>query len=91
MIVKADKSQFENYLSDAANINGDCDKVYFPETKEDVIQIFKEANNKNEKVTISASRTGLTGGSIPENGALISTEKLNKILSVDLVDKNVIV
>ncbi len=91
MIVKLDKSQFENYLSDAANIKGDCEKVFFPETKEEVIQILKDANNKREKVTISASRTGLTGGSIPENGILISAEKMNKILSLDLKNKFVIV
>jgi len=91
MIVKADKSQFGNYLNDAANIKGDCEKVFFPETSEEVIQVLKDANINNEKVTISASRTGLTGGSIPENGILISTEKMNKILSIDLENKFVIV
>ena len=39
MIVKNDKSQFQTYLTDAANIKGECEKVYFPETEEELIEI----------------------------------------------------
>ncbi len=91
MIIKEDKSEFESYLVDAANIKGNCNKVYFPETAEEIKQIIENANKEKINVTISAARTGLNGGSIPQNGILISTEKLNKIISIDSTTKTAIV
>ncbi len=87
MIVKTDKSDFESYLEDAANIKGDCQKVCFPENEEEVSELIKQANELGQKVTISAGRTGLTGGSVPSEGILVSTEKLNRILSIDRSSK----
>lgn len=83
MIVKTDKSDFQSYLVDAANIKGSCDTVYFPESTGEVIDIISQANKSRQKVTISAGRTGLNGGSVPQEGILISTEKLKKIISID--------
>ena len=80
MIVKIDKSEFENYLCDAANIKGNCEKVFFPENKSEIVEILKNANGQKLQVTVSSARTGLTGGSVPESGILISLEKLNKII-----------
>lgn len=91
MILKTDKTEFENYLTDAANIKGDCEKVYLPESKSEIIELLKQANEEKTKVTISSARTGLTGGSVPENGILISLEKLNKIISIDEKNRTVIV
>jgi D-lactate dehydrogenase (cytochrome) len=91
MIIKEDKDDFESYLIDAANVKGDCQKVYFPENEEEVCSLLENANSAEFKVTISASRTGLSGGSVPQNGILISTEKLNKIVSIDSISKSVVV
>ena len=83
MLVKNEISTFESYLADAANITGNCEKVIFPENNEEIIAILKQANKTSEKVTISAARTGLNGGSVPNSGILVSTEKLDKIVSID--------
>jgi len=91
MIVKIDKSEFENYLCDAANIKGNCEKVFFPENKSEIVEILKNANEQKLQVTVSSARTGLTGGSVPESGILISLEKLNKIISLDEENKFIIV
>jgi D-lactate dehydrogenase (cytochrome) len=91
MIIKEDKADFESYLVDAANIKGDCQKVYFPENEEEVCLLFKQANKSGLNITISAGRTGLNGGSVPKDGILISMEKLNKIISIDRVSKTAIV
>lgn len=77
MIIKTDKSTFENYLKDASNYSGVCDKFILVENKDEIISIFKEANLSNTKITIQGSRTGLTGSAVSENGILISTELLN--------------
>lgn len=83
MIVKTDKSDFESYLSDAANIKGNCDKVYFCESEEDIESLVLEANKSLQPITISGARTGLNGGSVPKEGILLSLERMNKILEIN--------
>lgn len=87
MIIKKAQDEIQNYLIDASNYKGNCDAVYFPETESEIISILKEANDNKTSVTISGNRTGLTGGGVPENGIVVSTEKLNKIIELNLDDK----
>lgn len=91
MITKTDKSDFESYLVDAANIKGDCETLLIPETEEELVSIVKSANSEGKRITIAASRTGLNGGSVPDNGFLVSLEKLNNIISIDKGNKIAVV
>lgn len=91
MIVKTDISEIESYLVDASNYKGDCEKVYFPETIDEVKEIIVEANENKVKVTVAGNGTGLTGGRVPEGGILISTEKLNKIIEINESEKYAVV
>lgn len=91
MIIKKDKSEIENYLSDAANYSGYCDAVYFPENESDIVDILKNANSKKISVTISGNGTGLAGGRVPEGGLVISTEKLNSIIELNAENKFAVV
>ncbi len=91
MIKKNDISDIQSYLSDAANITGNCSFVLFPENTKEIQEIIIDANKNKTPVTISAARTGLTGGCVPNNGILISTEKLNNIISIDNIKKSAIV
>jgi D-lactate dehydrogenase (cytochrome) len=83
MIVKTLNDEIQNFLSDASNFKGFCEAVYFPQTREDVSQILKEANDKKIKVTIAGNGTGLTGARVPEGGIVISTDLLNKVLEIN--------
>ena len=83
MLVKSVKDEFNNYLLDAANISGTCDKVFFPENTNDIVDIVREANRTNTKVTISGGRTGLNGGEVPDGGILIALDKFSKIINID--------
>ena len=83
MITKTDISEIQNYLVDASNFQGNCEAVYFPETKEDIIAILRDANISGKKVTIVGNRTGLTGGCVPVGGIVISMDKMNKILQIN--------
>jgi D-lactate dehydrogenase (cytochrome) len=87
MIIKENADEIENYLSDASNYKGYCDKVFIPENDEEIASIIKECNKNHTRVTITGNGTGLTGAKVPEGGILISTEKLNKIISIDTVEK----
>ncbi len=83
MIVKTDQSEIQNFLSDASNFKGECEAVYFPENKDEVKSVLREANSLRRKVTVSGNGTGLTGARVPQNGIVISTEKLNKIIEIN--------
>ena len=83
MIIKTNPDEFENYVVDASNFKGNCEAVYFPETIDEIVSIIKEANTNKTKVTIAGNRTGLTGACVPQNGIVIATDKLNRILEIN--------
>ena len=91
MIIKNDPEQFQNYLSDASNYKGNADSIYFSESEDEITDLLRKFNKENIRVTVSGNGTGLTGGRVPEGGIIISLEKLNRILELNLEKKFVIV
>lgn len=91
MITKKNKDEIEQYLKDASNFTGNADCVYIPENENDLIDIVKELYKKNIPYTISGARTGLTGASIPLEGAIISMEKFERLLDLDTLRKTALV
>ncbi len=87
MIVKTQQDEIQNYLIDASNTKGFCEAVYIPQSVSEMTEIIKEANEKKHSVTISGNGTGLTGARVPIGGIVISTEKLNKIIEINLEEK----
>ncbi len=84
MIIKTEQDEIQNYLIDASNTKGFCEAVYIPQNVSEMGGIIKEANKKKHSVTISGNGTGLTGARVPKGGIVISTEKLNKIIEINL-------
>ena len=84
MIVKTQQDEIQNYLIDASNTKGFCEAVYIPQNVSEMVEVIKEANKKKHSVTISGNGTGLTGARVPTGGIVISTEKLNKIIEINL-------
>ena len=83
MLIKTDADELQNYLVDASNLqDGFSEKLFIPETAEEIAEILKEANEKSQPVTISGARTGTVGGAIPFGGFVISLEKLNHIKEI---------
>lgn len=91
MIIKTKKDEIQNYLVDASNFKGKCDAVYIPFDKEELKKILKEANQQKIKITVSGAGTGLTGARVPEEGIVISTEKLNHIIEINTKENYVVV
>jgi D-lactate dehydrogenase (cytochrome) len=91
MIKKTEQNEIQEYLKDASNTIGFCDAVVFPENEEDVISILKHANQQKTRVTVCGNKTGLAGGSVPSGGIVLSTEKLNKIIDINIAEKFAIV
>jgi D-lactate dehydrogenase (cytochrome) len=83
MLIKTDPDTLENYKKDASNFSGNLDCVYIPENKDELGKALAECYAENRLITISGAGTGLVGARVPLGGAVISTEKLNKVLSID--------
>lgn len=91
IIYKNRQDEFQDYLSDASNFKGECEGVYFPQNKEEVSEIVTRANQENIQLTVAGNRTGLTGSSVPLAGKVISTAKMDKIVSANFDKGEVIV
>ncbi|HSW55380.1 MAG TPA: FAD-binding oxidoreductase [Ignavibacteriaceae bacterium] len=91
MITKTEQNEIQDYLKDASNTIGFCDSVVYPENTNDVVAILKRAYDEKTKVTVCGNRTGLSGGSVPNGGIVLSTEKMNRILEINEEEKFAIV
>jgi D-lactate dehydrogenase (cytochrome) len=91
MITKTEQNEIQDYLKDASNTKGYCDAVVYPENTTDVISIIKKANTEKFNITVCGNKTGLSGGSVPSGGIVLSTEKLKKILEVNEKEKYAVV
>lgn len=91
MIIKTLHDEIQNFLVDASNFRGNCETVYLPENAGEVSQILETANTSKTKVTIAGNHTGLTGSGVPQDGIVISTEKLNRIIEINTEENFAIV
>ncbi|MDM7923282.1 MAG: FAD-binding oxidoreductase, partial [Pyrinomonadaceae bacterium] len=84
MLVKTQPEELQDHLIDASNMpGGHADKLFIPETEDDVAAILREANDAGVPVTVSGARTGTVGGAIPFGGYVVALERLNKIKRLD--------
>lgn len=84
MQTKTQPEDLQNYLTDASNMQGGyAEKLFIPESTDEIQQIVKEANASGVPVTVSGARTGTVGGAVPFGGYVISMERMNKIKSID--------
>jgi D-lactate dehydrogenase (cytochrome) len=87
MIIKSNFDEFQNYLSDSSNYQGNADTVFLPESEQEIIDLIKKCNEDKTRITISGNGTGLTGSRVPEGGIVISTEKLDKVIELNKSEK----
>ncbi len=91
MIIKTKESDILTYLEDTSNIQGRASSLYIPQSSEELREIIIKSNMSKSPITIQGGRTGTTGGCVPLEGAVVSTEKLNKIVDIDYKNKEVVV
>ena len=84
MQTKTAPEEIQSYLTDASNMSGGhADKLFMPETADEIAEILSEANTNSIPVTISGARTGTVGGAVPFGGYILSLERMNKIMSIN--------
>ncbi|MFO7915218.1 MAG: FAD-linked oxidase C-terminal domain-containing protein [Candidatus Krumholzibacteriales bacterium] len=78
------------YGFDATGLRGTCRAVVFPESREHLRAIAAESASLELNMVIRGAGTGFSGGSVPSgNSIVISTEKLNRILSFNPLNEEV--
>ena len=92
----SDKQEVINsYLYEQrGNLNGKSQLLLKPKSTLDVSKIIKLCNQYKIAIIPQGGRTGLCGGTIPNkkgNEVLITTEKMNKIITVDKENFNIVV
>jgi len=86
--VRCTAAELHLYRHDASNLVGEAAVVCFAESTDDVQAIVRVANELNVPFVARGSGTGLAGGAVPMSGSIvISTSKMNRILSVDPVNR----
>ena len=80
------------YGFDASGLESPPSAVVWPQDVDDVIKVIKYANTKGIPVIPRGAGTGMTGGAVPAQGAIIlSMEKMNRIIEIDEKNLNVLV
>jgi len=68
------------YLTDESKLSAKpIDYLWFPKDELELAAVIREMSRLNIPITIAGARTGLVGGSVPETGALVSLEHLDKV------------
>jgi D-lactate dehydrogenase (cytochrome) len=79
------QSRFASYLSDESGFGpGHAQTIFFPTTEKQVADFLREMNFSKIPITVSGGRTGIVGGAVPEGGAILSLDRMNRIVSIRL-------
>jgi D-lactate dehydrogenase (cytochrome) len=77
------QEEYPDYLRDESNAYGfGVEKLFFPQTPENVSYVVREAVRSGKSVTISGGRTGICAGAVAEGGWLLSLEKMKRVLGL---------
>jgi D-lactate dehydrogenase (cytochrome) len=78
-----------DYLTDEARFGeGYAERLFYVRSEADVVAVVKWAQKTKTPLTISAGRTGLTGGSVPQGGVLLTLELMNKLVGLGFDETN---
>ncbi len=77
------KSEYSAYLCDESKLTSKpFDYIFFPKNEVELAAVIREMQRRNVRITVAGARTGLVGGSVPAEGALISLELLDQVEEV---------
>ena len=71
-----------DYLRDESRRTGRAERIAFPRTESDVLAALAEARASAWPITTQGTRTGVTGGAVPEGGLVLNLAHMDKILAV---------
>ena len=82
MEIVESKSELAEYLHDESRLSGKAEYLVFARSESDIQEAVIYCRKHELALTIQGSRTGITGGSVPESGLILNLEKMNKIKGI---------
>jgi len=82
MKIKKYDQDYVDYLRDESRLHGEADYVCFAENSDDIAAAIDFCRKEGIHLTIQGSRTGITGGCVPDGGLILNLEKMNKVLGL---------
>ena len=79
-------SNSDSYNIDESKSKGESEGVFIPANSDEIKEVLKRARQEKFKITVCGNRTGVCGGSVPQGGYVLSTEKMNRILGIGYDD-----
>ncbi|MBU1699795.1 MAG: FAD-binding oxidoreductase [Candidatus Eisenbacteria bacterium] len=76
-------SILEGYREDESGLVGNPDALARPASEQDVVEIVKECRADRHALTPIGLQSSTTGSSVAFEGALLSTEKMDRLLDID--------
>jgi D-lactate dehydrogenase (cytochrome) len=77
------RAEFPEYLSDESKLtSGPVERLFFPDDESELAAAITEMAEREIKITVAGARTGLVGGCVSPGGALVSLERLDRILDL---------
>lgn len=73
---------YVDYLADESRQIGHAEWISFPETEDDIVESMHHCHVNNLTVTLQSGRTGITGGAVPEGGAIVNVSRMTKVLGM---------
>ena len=70
------------YLQDESKLTGFAERVFIPCDENGMSSVLNHATEKKVPVTVSARRTGVVGGAVPEGGWILSLEGMDKVVGI---------
>ncbi len=75
---------YTDYLVDESRFSGGhADELVFTYTEKQIVDTLKYAYTSDMPVTVSAGRTGIVGGAVPQGGIVLSLESMNSFLGAE--------
>jgi len=77
------QAEYSAYLTDESKLSArPFDYLFFPKSEAELAAVMAELHRRNIPMTFAGARTGLVGGCVPQEGALISLEHLDQVQAV---------
>ncbi|MCF7918434.1 MAG: FAD-binding oxidoreductase [Candidatus Cloacimonetes bacterium] len=86
MEIKRFSEDFTEYLQDESRQCGKAEFICFPENAEEINEAIEFCRKQGLHLTIQGSRTGITGGSVPDGGLILNLERMNKVTGMSRDD-----
>ncbi|EFK10974.1 FAD binding domain protein [delta proteobacterium NaphS2] len=86
-----DPDILEAYNEDALGFKGEFNGLFRPDSESEVMDIVRDCASKKRFLTPQGLRSSLTGAAICEKGAVLSLERMNRLIDIDVKRKMAVV